>query len=236
MCNSKNHPPGCTCGFGGDGHLGRRGSSSYSYIPSITQSSDAFLEQYPEFKKAHRVTACFVNPNARCPVCGESVYYYQNDHGSRVFFDELGPPWPKHPCTDIRTSPPSGTFTTRSDKAIDDISKWLGGRNHDLKAEFKKKNGYNPWPLATVEMRMRSGKTTFLVLTLQQKKGQTRKLYLTCTSLPKCCQTKFVVAVNRQKLSFFDTVKMVPVEVPIKRYRGPAAFLEAVIQSRDIDS
>ena len=40
------------------------------------------------------------NPNALCPVCGASVFYYQNRSGSRVFFDDLGWPWPKHPCTD----------------------------------------------------------------------------------------------------------------------------------------
>lgn len=37
-------------------------------------------------------------PNASCPVCGADVYFYSNRHGSRVFFDDLGPPWPKHPC------------------------------------------------------------------------------------------------------------------------------------------
>ena len=43
---------------------------------------------------------CYVNPNASCPVCGQSVYFYANGFGSRVYFDELGPPWAKHPCTD----------------------------------------------------------------------------------------------------------------------------------------
>lgn len=38
--------------------------------------------------------------NARCPVCGAAVYFYANESGSRVYFDEIGPPWPKHPCTD----------------------------------------------------------------------------------------------------------------------------------------
>ncbi len=42
----------------------------------------------------------YINPNARCPVCGCAVYFYQSPYGGRVFFDELGPPWPKHPCTD----------------------------------------------------------------------------------------------------------------------------------------
>lgn len=33
-----------------------------------------------------------------CPHCGQRVFFFTCDHGSRVFFDELGPPWPKHRC------------------------------------------------------------------------------------------------------------------------------------------
>ncbi|WP_146049981.1 hypothetical protein [Roseovarius confluentis] len=33
-----------------------------------------------------------------CPKCARPVFYYRNEHGSRVFFDKLGIPWPKHPC------------------------------------------------------------------------------------------------------------------------------------------
>ena len=49
----------------------------------------------------------YVNPNAKCPVCGRSVFFYQSPEGGRVFFDESGPPWPKHPCTD--NSPPGSS-------------------------------------------------------------------------------------------------------------------------------
>jgi hypothetical protein len=42
----------------------------------------------------------YLNPNAKCPVCGERVFFYQNENGGRVFFDDVGWPWPKHPCTD----------------------------------------------------------------------------------------------------------------------------------------
>jgi len=42
----------------------------------------------------------YVNPNAHCPECGAQVYFYQSPFGGRVFFDDLGWPWPKHPCTD----------------------------------------------------------------------------------------------------------------------------------------
>lgn len=42
----------------------------------------------------------WIDPNAHCPVCGAEVFFYSNEFGSRVYFDDLGPPWPKHPCTD----------------------------------------------------------------------------------------------------------------------------------------
>lgn len=54
----------------------------------------------PRLHSSYRVGITYVNPNARCPVCGESVFYYQSPDDGRVFFDELGPPWPKHACTD----------------------------------------------------------------------------------------------------------------------------------------
>jgi len=35
-----------------------------------------------------------------CRFCGERVYYFTCDHNCRVFFDDLGPPWPVHNCTE----------------------------------------------------------------------------------------------------------------------------------------
>lgn len=99
MCNAWNHSPSCTCGWGGDGHLGRR-----TLFSSLIQSNVVF-------KTYRDLWLGFTNPNAKCPVCGASVYFYASPNGGRVFFDELGPPWPKHPCTDygkpvIRLTPP----------------------------------------------------------------------------------------------------------------------------------
>lgn len=42
----------------------------------------------------------FVNPSASCNICGSKVFFYQSPHGGQVYFDELGPPWPKHNCTE----------------------------------------------------------------------------------------------------------------------------------------
>lgn len=33
-----------------------------------------------------------------CPVCGAEVFFHTNGNGDVVFFDDLGWPWPKHPC------------------------------------------------------------------------------------------------------------------------------------------
>lgn len=92
MCNAWNHPPDCTCGWGGDGHVGRRGSADSSYVPA---NPNIYFTHYTSY----------LNPNATCPVCGAQVFFYQSPSGGRVFFDELGPPWPKHPCTDLSSRP-----------------------------------------------------------------------------------------------------------------------------------
>ncbi len=84
MCNAWNHPASCTCGWGGEGHLGRRCDA----VPSVAGIA----------RLGTRV-ASYTIPNARCPLCAADVFFYVSPDGGRVFFDELGPPWPKHPCT-----------------------------------------------------------------------------------------------------------------------------------------
>lgn len=88
MCNAFNHSYSCTCGWGGDGHTGRRIGN---YINNA---------KLPQFKVYSQILKSCTVPNARCPVCGIKVFFYSSPSGGRVFFDELGPPWPKHGCTD----------------------------------------------------------------------------------------------------------------------------------------
>jgi hypothetical protein len=96
MCNAFRHPSGCTCGWGGEGHLGRRDDGYFGNY--ITYPSTA--EYLWRGSQRNATYDSYVNPNARCPVCRADVYFYQSPYGGRVFFDDLGPPWPKHPCTD----------------------------------------------------------------------------------------------------------------------------------------
>lgn len=71
-CNAYGHPPDCNCGWGGIFYA---------------NNSHAFCEDKSRF----------TTPNAKCPQCGALVYFYRNN-GSVVYFDEIGPPWPKHGC------------------------------------------------------------------------------------------------------------------------------------------
>ena len=80
-----NHYDDCTCGWCLKYGRGRRSRTLY-----------ASEGQAPTFTTYDSFTI----PNASCPVCGANVFFHQSPMGGRVFFDELGPPWPKHPCTD----------------------------------------------------------------------------------------------------------------------------------------
>lgn len=91
-CNAHGHPPDCNCGWGGVFHATR---SSFEYGPGYWSQANSHT-----------------NPNAKCPVCGQRVFFYRSPDNGRVFFDALGPPWPKHPCTDAgATSKHGHSFT-----------------------------------------------------------------------------------------------------------------------------
>lgn len=203
-------------------------------LPTATRPIDSFLVRYPEFVSLQRVSACFINPNATCPVCGQGVYYYQNELGSRVFFDELGPPWPKHSCTDTRlNSAPSYepqfglTFRIRSQAQIAEIMAWRENRSTGFESAFVEQYGTNPWPLATIVRRLKGDKRVFVVAT-PIKDGRPRKIYLSCKSLPKCCKKGFLIALGKRTISFIDTKTLAAMEVPITRHRGAGAFLDAM--------
>ena len=100
-CNAWNHSPDCDCGWGGDTGGGGRGIAFLTRSIRVPDGRDWARPNSPTYET-------FINPNARCPICGADVFFYASPFGGRVFFDSLGPPWPKHPCTDtyLRRLPP----------------------------------------------------------------------------------------------------------------------------------
>lgn len=55
----------------------------------------------------------------RCPACGDEVFVHTDGSGKQVLFDELGPPWPVHPCVQQGTTSEVPQPTTRSRPAAD---------------------------------------------------------------------------------------------------------------------
>lgn len=90
-----NHYSNCTCGWCVNNGRARF-NREQAFADLRRRDAISLLER----NSARSIISCYVNPNARCPVCGASVFFYANQSGSRVYFDDLGHPWPKHPCTD----------------------------------------------------------------------------------------------------------------------------------------
>lgn len=126
-----NHYPDCSCGW----CLKRRG---------ITRRTPAKPKEPVRFGMSSLTV-----PNAKCPVCGDQVFFYWNDKGSRVFFDDLGPPWPKHPCTDnpapsghrVRVKPPAPEYTPWRDAG------WIPA----IYEKSKREDGWNVLYLTLLE-------------------------------------------------------------------------------------
>lgn len=87
----------------------------------------------------HYSLRSFINPNALCPVCGQAVFFYQAPNGGRVYFDELGPPWPKHPCTNTSSPKTFLKTKTKNPEAESKKYKWqLEGWNPLLASEAER--------------------------------------------------------------------------------------------------
>ncbi len=86
-CNAWNHSPDCNCGWGGQYHASY--DAQQQPVKSVVSISPGYCTPFSLTK------------NAACPVCGAPVFFFSNENGSKVFFDSIGPPWPKHPCTDV---------------------------------------------------------------------------------------------------------------------------------------
>jgi hypothetical protein len=108
MCNAHNHPPGCTCGWGGEGHAGRSyGGWAESPAISYRPSRPPVVREWRERD--------FTRP-AKCPKCGAGVFFIRHNGGSVWVDPPLGWPWPKHPCFD-EPHEPTRRFASWSPKS-----------------------------------------------------------------------------------------------------------------------
>ena len=155
---------------------------------------------------------CFVNPNARCPVCSVPVFYYQNSFGSKVYFDDLGPPWPKHPCTD---HPPAGNkvvhpewkpITLRKKGEVQEI---IASANI-LGLMRQKQFGLlqrDEWTLLVIEEVVRTGDLNKIRASLIDTR-EAQSINFTCYSEQLLLVEGDLVTKNGNEFSFFDRTSM----------------------------
>jgi hypothetical protein len=96
MCNANNHDESSRCDFWGPGHLGSGGYRGEGNKTDFTLAGEKFFN--------YSSSISYLYPNTKCPECRCAVYFLKLSNGGRIFFDEIRPPWPKHPCTDINYS------------------------------------------------------------------------------------------------------------------------------------
>ncbi len=159
---------------------------------------------------ARSISGCYVNPNAKCPVCGDAVYFYANEHGSRVFFDDLGPPWPKHPCTDNPREPVTPRAPTRRTRGM--MQELITAAN--TAGLFKNKvfgrRIPEEWTLLLVVSVDRNGdENTVEAEFLDSQTGETTRFK--CRSAEPVLEPGDFVNMNGKEISFVDKATLIPV-------------------------
>jgi len=207
--------------------------NSYSSTTTIAH------QQLITLRAASSLTSQYINPNAKCPVCGQDVFFYQNVYGSRVFFDELGPPWPKHPCTDnpsqrksvIRKKKNELPLRRDHDQFIF-ITSLAKSANLRLKEQFNSKYGTKNWDCWKIEKRLPGHGKTILILS---SCGQIdlRKMYIVANRIPKILNHDVLVYYRRGRLAFYNNATMKPGELSVQRLAGATSLVNALIQKTE---
>lgn len=213
-----------------DGHEVDREEWEHGLPP---QRNETLLRQ----ARAHvGETARVVQPNAECPVCRSPVFFYQNEYGSRVFFDELGPPWPKHPCT--VTQPPvlndakelitPSSASLRSQDEFDSIQRWLG-LEHD--GTFENLYGTSRWDVAIFITCYSTGEDTVAVIST----ASGYRYFLLIRTQKLSLAPGQLVTYFRNWLSYISPIDLQIVEIKLRQV-GAKRILHHILQIEKISN
>lgn len=205
-----NHYPSCTCGW--CVNRGRNGVSRAAFRQDFRyRDAKRLLEQ----NGANSVAGCYVNSNARCPVCSAPVFFYANAAGSRVYFDDLGPPWPKHPCTDNSQRQPiwSGEVikspARRPRGLIEELLKAAQNAGLSKRQTFGHREP-NQWALAVICSVQRKGeKNTVDAEFLSSDTEELCSFF--CYSDVEIFSAGEFISIKGKEVSFVDRETLVPV-------------------------
>lgn len=139
------------------------------------------------------------------------MYFYKNEAGSRVYFDEIGPPWPKHPCIDIPFyTRPSAEF--QGPPVVPSLrlpsargSKTAGSRRQsfDAGAQSSSSRAFQAFTVQGTEARKDK---TLVQLTPASGHGSGRTFYVDGSrTVPEFGQLVFVSGLS---ICYFDVARM----------------------------
>jgi hypothetical protein len=176
----------------------------------------------------------YISPNAKCPVCDANVFFYQNSAGSRVYFDELGPPWPKHPCTDSKhfdSSPSADSLiqpAIRPEPDVTFVRSMLERAAVIPEANFYLKYKALPWTPHELEWSQKRGANSILILR-RVTEGRPSRLFLAVKGFPRNVRRGMLLFCDRKHVSWFDLSCAETQERPMKRIRGASRLVDLLV-------
>lgn len=184
-----------------------------------------------ELKANHNATSRYIEPNARCPLCGANVFFFQNDNGSKVFFDELGPPWPKHPCTDnpftqSRINVGSEKIAVRDQSDAFRIGQFQKIVQQNPQDEFFQKYGSQPLHPWIILKKFLNNQSHLLAI---EKLGEDKKKFLCLPTIPREANTGTIVFINNNTIEYYSTKKLSPRQLTIGERVRKDEFLERLL-------
>lgn len=143
------------------------------------------------------------------------MFYYANASGSRVYFDDLGPPWPKHPCTDnprrpIPLLPIQGSQLTRRKKG--EVKELLSAASTAGLASYRPfgQRYEGEWTLVVIVSVNRHGQEN--IVEGEFLDSETNELFrFICYSEMPLFEVGDFISVNGIQISFVDRAALVPV-------------------------
>ena len=228
-----NHYKNCTCGW----CVHERVKAETRALTLTNNRKYSLSEQFINNERIlfengvqHSRSACFIYPNAHCPVCNQAVFFYQNSFGSRVFFDEVGWPWPKHPCTDNgkKVKGRTATLSIRSLLSIYELKK--AAFENKIKIEDRFIQSYKCRPPEFIEIieMYREGRDNLVVAKLLDSLDGS-SIYFSFQSIHRVLQVGSWTGVHRSKemITFIPKGGLEPLQYPLTIY-SDTNFLQLI--------
>jgi hypothetical protein len=180
----------------------------------------------PPTQRAQPYSSRWAVPNGRCPVCSALVFFWWDGGDGEVAFDEIGPPWPMHPCAALaRRDGRVDSFTMRVKP--EPRRRWsyaaaaLRPRRRVSRAWFTSRYGVQPSASAWVVVAVYSAPPITGVILRKVRLGGTPVHWV--VPVPISLSPDDIVFIEDDYMTYINSGNLAPYGVPIfpaTRYFG----------------